>query len=291
MAIPPRVTAEVDPSGVRCVRFSPDSRHLWVAGAGGTTHRLDAESWSESGAVDGPVGAVNSLAFDQSGRRVALGAADGSLHAVDTRTLEVVIRIDAHDASVNSVALGPAGQLAATGGADGQVRVHDLRSGSTIHDLEAFDGSVRSVAVVDGWSTVVAAGDGPDLVAWSLGAGNRRWDLTLESACAGLRGTGGSVVTVDVEGDVRLCDASNRRERGSLRTGRSGPMAWCGSSHLLAIADRDVVGVWRYGGEHVDLDAGPAPVRSVDLSGDLRWIATGSDDGTIHIWSIGDLSV
>ncbi|MCP3856525.1 MAG: hypothetical protein GY698_17570 [Actinomycetia bacterium] len=221
MAVPPRVTAGLDPSGIRCVRFSPDSQHLWVAGVEGAAHRIDVETWAETSAVSGPVGAVNSLSFDPSGRRLVRGGADRSLHAVDTRMLETVGRVAAHDAPINSVALGPAGEL----------------------------------AVVDGWSTVVAVGDGPDLVAWSLGAGRRRWDLALDANGAALRGTGGSVVTVDVVGDVRLCDASHRRLRGTLQTGSSGPMAWWGASHLLAIADHAMIGVWRYGGDHVDLEA------------------------------------
>ncbi|MCP3909865.1 MAG: hypothetical protein GY713_02825 [Actinomycetia bacterium] len=249
------MTAGLDPSGIRCVRFSPDSQHLWVAGVEGAAHRIDVETWAETSAVSGPVGAVNSLSFDQSGRRLVRGGADRSLHAVDTRMLETVGRVAAHDAPINSVALGPAGELAVTGSDDGTVRIHDLRSGSTIHTLDAFDGPVRSVAVVDGWSTVVGVGDGPDLVAWSLGAGRRRWDLALDANGAALRGTGGSVVTVDVVGDVRLCDASHRRLRGTLQTGSSGPMAWWGASHLLAIADHAMIGVWRYGGDHVDLEA------------------------------------
>ncbi len=282
---------EVDPSGIRCVRFSPNSQHLWVAGVKGTAHRIDVETGAETRVVSGPVGAINSLSFDQSGRRLVMGGADGGLHAIDTRTLGTVGRVAAHDAPINSVALGPAGELAVTGSDDGTVRIHDLRNGSTIHTLEAFDGPVRSVVVVDGWSTVVASGDGPDLVAWSLGAGHRRWDLALDAKCAALRGTGGSVVTVDVDGDVRLCDASNRRLRGNLQAGRSGPMAWCGASRLLAVADHALIGVWRYGGDHVDLEAGASPVKSIDLSVDLRWVASGSDDGTVHVWSVGDLAV
>jgi WD40 repeat protein len=205
---------------------------------------------------------------------------------------------------ITSLAVGPQSRLVAAGSGmfvreEAIVRVWDLESGD-VRNLDAGDGepSYDMTFTGDG-SLWVASGtklrrwrldrDPPSVVVdmdLSLPDGTEVWfdDLSRDGRLILLGSDDGRLWTQDLlTGEFHELKAHAERWSWAIF-----------DTHGEIVVSVDEKGGIRVGsvtGEDPHLLQGPErEISYVDVSSDSRWIATGSNDGTIHLWPMPDLS-
>jgi WD40 repeat protein/tRNA A-37 threonylcarbamoyl transferase component Bud32 len=111
---------------VLSLRFSPDGRRLFTAGAGGRIDVYDVATAKIIGAWEGHRGRVFAVALSPDGLMLASGGEDRTIRLWATATGKELARWDAHDEGVTALAFGANGQSLASGGGDGSVKLWDL---------------------------------------------------------------------------------------------------------------------------------------------------------------------
>jgi WD40 repeat protein len=117
--------------GVVCLSFSPDGRHLAVAGNG--VQLWDASTAQSEGPVMLSARSINvvaSLAFSRDGRVLAAGMGDGNVELWDPASRKTLPSspLTGHTSQVLSVAFGVGAQLASVA-VDGTLRLWDTSTG------------------------------------------------------------------------------------------------------------------------------------------------------------------
>jgi len=217
------------------------------------------------------------------GTQFAIGGDAGELY-LGTRTGRL-IALGGHTGDVQNLAWSHDGAWLATGDDRGRLMLWP-RDGQTYKELAYSPSAIGAVAwTIDG---ALIAGDHAGAI-W-------RWDPVTgarATATTGVDivdawGAGTNVVTVDVEGAVRVwrhAAASLTLERTietKMKTKRCafGPR---GEWLVLGGVGGAVVRVELSTGENHSLGAHRAQVRSLAVSADGAWIADGSDDGTLTV--------
>jgi WD40 repeat protein len=207
-----------------------------------------------------------------------------------------------------NVAVGPGSRLVAAGagGYDPNqafVRVWDLVSGE-VRILDAGDGWAvgRLGFTPDGDLWVWHGRSGPVLRRWHLAAGQQRIVEELDLSNRGFAdfdlcdfATDSRRLLLRDEGRIWIhdLDANESRELSSHSDPETG--GYCGfDPNIELVISSQYFGLVRVGpvtGEEPHLLTGHGTyVRSVAVSPDGQWIATGADDGTIRLWPMPDFS-
>jgi len=134
-------------AGGRCLCFSPDGRHVVVAGNDHTVHVSDAMTGEE---VQSPFKAhdwgVFALEFSPDGRHLATGSADRTVRIWDWNgSTELPLTSLQHAGRVTSVAYSRDGKRLASASLDRTVKVWDTARWELLHDLLQSSG-VQCVA-------------------------------------------------------------------------------------------------------------------------------------------------
>jgi WD40 repeat protein/DNA-binding SARP family transcriptional activator len=174
------------------------------------------------GALQGPVGHVNSLAFSHDGKLLAAAGSDRAV-VWDAATTEITRVLPVAEFGANAIAFSPHGLTLAMGQSDGSDVIYDLRTGDEVVRF-ANAGSTDSIDF---------SPDGELLASASLDGSVTVWDVNSKEAVAGLRGPvpafavrfspDGKLVAVgDSSGAVVLWDVARRRRTGRALTGHNG---------------------------------------------------------------------
>jgi WD40 repeat protein len=200
----------------------------------------------------GQVG-VWGVAASPDGRWVATASHDSTVKLWDARTLKLVRTLMGHEGVVWCVAFSPDSKYLASGG--GGVKVWEADTGREVQHIEEHSRLVSSLAFHPGG----------------------RW-----------------LASADLSGEVRLRDVAAGASLGLLHKfdGPVHSLAFHPGGGWLGAACHDQgIALWRFG------DAPPVPadpdriltghtaaVRSVGFSADGRYLASGSEQGTIILW-------
>lgn len=210
--------------------------------------------------LDSGDAAVNSIAFDPNGRRIAVAAGDRALlMGIDGKQDPVVL--GDHGSKVWSAAFDPAGHRIVTTAADGSVRVWDQRgkpmATTAGHPAAAF----TAVFSPDG-SQIASGGRDRFVRVWNARSGRELEQLPVMDDAART----GTIVDVnslafDPAGDRVLVGAADGVGRFLNLEGAEKP---------------------------IELPSGQQEVYGVDVDSSGRLAATGSLDGKVRIWDVGD---
>jgi WD40 repeat protein len=273
---------------VYSVSVSPDERYV-VSGSDDRTVRVwELGTGREVCRFTGHNGPVYSVAVTPDGRYVVSGSGDGTVRLCQLGTGQEVRRFfTGHERQVFSVAVTPDGRYVVSGSWDGTVRLWELGTGEEVRRFRGHGWGVSSVAVTpDGLhanrptvvtkivSSVAVTPDGRYVVSGSLDRTVRLWELGTGREVRRFTGHEGWVWSVAVTPDGRyVVSGSCQRLEGGK---------W--------IPD-NTVRLWELGtGREVRRFTGhEAAVYSVALTPDGRYVVSGSSDGTVRLWYIGDL--
>jgi WD40 repeat protein/serine/threonine protein kinase len=310
--------------------FSPDGRYLVSTHGDGAILVWDVNTRERVANFNEHVGAVESVAFSRDGRRVASASEDGSVIVWDAASARKENVFADYNNSVNAVAFSPGGAWLATADQDAHVRLLDLARGTaqtmgggsycvaispderwvaTSNDVieraagrvtgypdlnpEANTGCYGVDFSSDGRLLACASSDLERLLVWDA----ESWRL-LDDVRAG--GTnfksvrfspdGRLIVTGDVQGAVRLWEASPLREMALIgrHAARVNAVAFSpDGSEVASASDDQTVALWDVRRRRLIERVGThtAPVRSVAFSPDGKKIVTGGDDKSVRLYT------
>ena len=313
---------------LRPLAFSPDSQSVATVWTDGSLRLWPVPPTNgelrvlHEGEISFPVAF---LSFDGTGERIA-GTGYGpdlfvtSIDGGPIRKLEGFSR----DHFIElPAAFSPSGNLVAAGtsfgtGIEKALRVWDLETGEVrVFDLEQtkvsesegpdnpVDGGVAALAFADETTLYTALYGGAGIWRWDLETGafervrqgtgrtalwmsrDRRQMISL--AC------GGEIFLVDCEPlwlhDLKTGEARELETFWDPGSSESWPVAFDPTLSIMVIASADgILGVGRLDDTEPHLLVGHAgPLEQVQVSGDLQWIASSGENGTLRLWPMPDL--
>jgi WD40 repeat protein len=237
---------------------------------------------------------------------VAIGLGDGSVRFLDLATGEQRTALGRHVAEVFGADFTPDGRTLLTTGADGDVILWDVARATTRETLSGQAGRVLSPQITRDGRTLYTAGPGAAVFIWDL-SGTRRLGRPFSTgtppsgrsvfeqlvpAALALSSDGRLIASGQDDGAISIVNAETLVRRKPLAAITAGPvtgLAFVPGNHLLVVsgpqgflalvdADRGRV-LSRLSGHRGE-------VLPPAISADRRLLVTGSDDGTVRLWSL-----
>jgi U4/U6 small nuclear ribonucleoprotein PRP4 len=255
---------------------SPESETAQLASssAEGAVHLWSLQKDTPMSTLSQPDGPkVNKIAFHPSGRYLATAFEDTTWRLYDIATGSELLCQEGHSRAVMTVSFQSEGALVATAGMDSIGRIWDLRSGRTIMLCEGHIQPITSSSWIDGHRVLSASLDGFVKV----------WDVRKVAQNGNLAGNTSGVTDVRVFrglDDPVEGEAPGHDEKGAQIPKKSATFfASCGFDRKVNVYSMDDYSLIS------SLESHTAPVSSVDISRDGRWIVSGSHDRTIKLWA------
>jgi WD40 repeat protein/serine/threonine protein kinase len=193
-----------------------------------------------------------------------------------------------HKGGVTALAFAPDGQRLVTAVTDGTALVWDATNGQELFCLAGHRSEVTSVAYApDGKWLVTGSTDGTARI-WDAAGGRQLWMLQAQNSgpiwAVAVTPHSKRVVTGNQDGTARVWDAASGRELLTLQGHTALPVLGAsivgllGSSHAhgpILIASAVYAGGIGKSGS----------LMAVAVTGDGKWLITGSTDGTAKMWA------
>jgi WD40 repeat protein/class 3 adenylate cyclase len=291
----------MSPDGTRVVAGSADADYAEVfdVATGDSLFRLPRHSYS-----------VNTVSWSPDGRWIATGAGDSSVRVWGAETGQLEERLVGHTGVVVTVDWSPDSQRIVSGGSDGTARVWELQLHPTRGTVEIEGRQVYLLSAQQTQSALFAAfsPDGQHVLTGDVGiAAVKIWDLSPAGDAEILNVPTDVLAPVDVaylpddrvaasydRGSVAIWDVlrDTTAPAATLGPGRGSEepvflIAPSPDGKLVATVRNfaSVVSVWdvERGRLAFDYDGQGEPFTSIDWSGDGRYLALGSYDGSLHV--------
>ena len=236
------------------VVYSPDGKWIATAGEDSVVRFHQATTGELDLSVNTRQGEVNSITFTPSGESFATAGDDGTVKYWQFNELQLVSTVKAHRNKVFDVCFTPDGQIMATCGKDPTVRLWDPVSGKSLGLLKGHEQQVEAIAISpDGLLLASVSGDGSARI-WDLATRSTRYMLPHGEHRVLSLAFGPNnhwLLTAGIDKILRLWDVQSGKEN----------RVFPGRLH------------------HDEL-------RSVAMSDDASWVATGDGRGAVRVWRI-----
>jgi WD40 repeat protein len=301
---------------VNGVTITPDGKRAISVSWDGMIRFWNAESGDLIRQLHGHNGSVNGVAISPDGKKALTGGVDQTMRLWDLETGQQIRLFAGHTNTVWDVAFSPDGTKALSGCSDGNVRLWEVESGKLLQTLEAHKGGrAWTVAFTpDGKQAVTGGGNQFDageeksgsLRLWDLAAGKeiRRFEgHAKDIRRVAIAPDGKLLLSGSFDGTMRLWDMQTGKEikrfNGpgnfveSVGFTADGKRAVCsyGPKVVDAVYDEDPrcsLRLWdiETGKELRQFKGHGGPVLTLALSGDGRFLVSGSADCTMRLWEM-----
>jgi WD40 repeat protein len=266
--------------------------------------------------MQGHTNAIMSAAMSADGKRALTGSSDRTMRLWDLESGKELRLFEGHPQTVWDVAFSPDGKHGLSGCSDGIARLWDLTSGKELLALETHKGG-RAWTVVftpDGRRAVTGGGNAFESNGMTE-ASLRLWDLTTTKEIRQFQGhtkdvrsvaispDGKQLISGSFDGTMRLWELQTgkeiRRFDGpghfveAVRFTPDGKRAVCsyGPRVIEAVYEEDPrcsLRLWDLatGKELKQFKGHTSPVLSLAISGDGRFLVSGSADNTMRLWQV-----
>jgi WD40 repeat protein len=258
--------------GAWSVAFTPDS-HTLIAGYGdGQLREWRVADGQVVGTLSGHTATVTGVAVTADGRQILSASADATLRVWDRRQGTLQRTITSTVGALSSLTLSPDGQQIAAGGEWGHVGLWQFSDGSPVRVLA--DPHTNHVLPPQ---TAVAFK--PDNQAVGSAAPAYKGPVTVWRVAGGIL-----LNRINVVGDPIRAFSGGEDVMSTI--------AYAGSSRWIATNRDEEVWLWDTAdNSRAALWKGHSrAVRSLAVSPDGRWLASGSDDATVRLWPLTGLT-
>ena len=257
--------------GTWSVAFTPDS-HTLIAGYGdGQLREWRVADGQVVGTLTGHTATVTGVAVTADGRQILSASADATLRVWDRGQGTLQRTITSTVGALSSLTLSPDGQQIAAGAARGRVgiwRVADASLVRVLSDPNAYLGPPQTGVAFT-----------PDSQAIGSAAPAYKGQVTVWKVADGTL-----LNRINVVGDPIRAFSGGEDVMNTI--------AYVGSSRWIATNRDEEVWLWdTAGNSRAALWKGHSrAVRSLAVSPDGRWLASGSDDATVRLWPLTGLT-
>jgi WD40 repeat protein len=283
---------------VNAVAFSPDGKLIASVGSDRTVKVWNVETHQEQATLTGHQAGVRCVAFSPMGKVLASGSKDKTVKLWDVATGQELATLP-HRHGIAVLAFAPDGQTLATAGEGNQVTLWGMGKKTVRDTLEGHKEPVTSLAY---------SPDGTVLAVGSVDGTVSLWETLRDRSFGHLRVDIGYVVDltfapdkrtlcgVTTEGILQFWDTLTGKRLYSWKS-RGGPelhARFAAKSPLLASASADKkIKLWQWVDEQIRptavLEDGEGAFTALALSGDDRYLATGSEQGVVKVWRMARL--
>ena len=241
--------------------------------------------WSPSSAIKTKVGnPIYSVAVSMDGQMVASGHRSGAVRIWDSRSHRLVGEpLRGHSETVTSLCFSPDSRWLVSGSVDKRVRVWNCRTGQAGSPLLGHTSHVYSVRT-DG-RLIISGSSDTTIRIWDfatgepiglpINAGNPVRAVALFNDGRIIAAAGGSVCLWDVKTRLRIVSMTHPDVRTVALSPDNSRIA-SGSTNIRIWDAQTHTQIWGF-------DSYIGVLYSVSFSPDGRWIASGSDDGTVRV--------
>jgi WD40 repeat protein len=256
------------------VALSADGKRA-LTGSGDHTLRLwDVESGKELRTFAGHTHTVWDVAFSPNGKKALSGCSDGTARLWEVDSGKELLVLEAHkDGRAWTVAFTSDGKQAVTGSGnlldqkpttEAYLRLWDLATGKEVRQFKGHTKDIRRVAI---------SPDGKQLLSGSFDGTMRLWDIQTGKEIKRFDGPGHFVESVAFTPDGKRAVCSyGPRNREKVYEGDP--------SCSLRIWDLAT------GKELKQIKGHIGPILALAISGDGRFIVSGSADATMRLWQL-----
>ncbi len=271
-------------------RYSPDGRILATAGEDGQVRLWEAATGALERTWTAHDQGINSVSFSPDGRWLTTTSKDaGAVWEVDSGRL--VRRPEMGGGKALALAFTPDGQTLIVGGAVAFMELWDTADWSPREQMGGDGKPIRMLAVSPDGTTLASTSDDATIRLWDLS--NRGEIVALEGhtrdvTAIAFSHDGKELASASEDACVKVWDVAGHRQKMSFENNRGHvhDVAFTPDDRWVVSADRDgYAQFWSAGSRGRALWSRNSKLFSIAIAPDGRQMATGGDDGVVHIWN------
>jgi len=253
--------------------------------------------------LQGHTAGILSVSYNPDGSQLASGSRDSTVKIWDVETGTQLLSL-AHSDAVKHVDYSPDGTKVVSSSSDTLVYIWNATSGGIIRTLPGHTGNVYSVKYSPDGSRICSSASDGTVKLWNASTGNEIWSVTAHSGWgiseASFSPDGTRIVTASDEGTAKVLNVTSGNSILTLDAATEDlPYVWnvaySPDGSLIATGLGQIFGttgavkVWgaQTGGLLYTLEGHTSGVNSVAFDPSGKYLASGAEDNTIILWSIG----